>query len=184
MYSRPLGNTLDWIDGKFAKNDKVRDANTVALKAGHAFGETAELFDHHYEIRPAKQEPGDYTNIDGNTALAWGLVAASHQAGLPLFLGGYPITPASDILHELSKHKNFGVRTLQAEDEIAGIGAALGAAFGGHLAATATSGPGNRAQGRNHRSGALARAAPGHHRRAAGRPLHRVAHQDRGQRSR
>ena len=142
MYSRPLKNTLDWIDGKFAKNDKVRDANTVALKAGHAFGETAELFDHHYEIRPAEQEPGDYTNIDGNTALAWGLVAASHQAGLPLFLGGYPITPASDILHELSKHKNFGVRTLQAEDEIAGIGAALGAAFGGHLAATATSGPG------------------------------------------
>ncbi len=142
MYSRPLGNTLDWIDGKFVKNDKVRNANTVALKAGHAFGETAELFDHHYEIRPAKQEPGDYTNIDGNTALAWGLVAASHQAGLPLFLGGYPITPASDILHELSKHKNFGVRTLQAEDEIAGIGAALGAAFGGHLAATATSGPG------------------------------------------
>ena len=142
MYSRPLGNTLGWIDGKFAKNEKVRDANTVALKAGHAFGETAELFDHHYEIRPAKQEPGDYTNIDGNTALAWGLVAASHQAGIPLFLGGYPITPASDILHELSKHKNFGVRTLQAEDEIAGIGSALGAAFGGHLAATATSGPG------------------------------------------
>ena len=142
MYSRPLGNTLGWIDGKFAKNEKVRDANTVALKAGHAFGETAELFDHHYEIRPAQQAPGDYTNIDGNTALAWGLVAASHQAGIPLFLGGYPITPASDILHELSKHKNFGVRTLQAEDEIAGIGSALGAAFGGHLAATATSGPG------------------------------------------
>ena len=142
MYSRPLDNTLGWINGKFANNEKVRDANTIALNAGHAFGETAELFDHHYEIRPAKQEPGDYTNIDGNTALAWGLVAASQKAGLPLFLGGYPITPASDILHELSKHKNFGVRTLQAEDEIAGIGSALGAAFGGNLAATATSGPG------------------------------------------
>ncbi len=142
LYSRPLGNTLDWIDGKFAGKDKVKTANMTALRAGHAFGETAELFDYHYEIRPAKQEPGTYTNIDGNTALAWGLVAASEQAGVPLFLGGYPITPASDILHELSKHKNFGVRTLQAEDEIAGIGSALGAAFGGHLAATATSGPG------------------------------------------
>ena len=120
----------------------MRDANLAAFKAGHAFGETAELFDHPYEVRPAHQEPGTYTNITGNTALAWGLVAASQLAKLPLFLGSYPITPASDILHELSKHKNFGVRTLQAEDEIAGIGAALGAAFGGHLACTTTCGPG------------------------------------------
>ena len=114
----------------------------MAFKAGHAFGETAELFDHPYEVKPATLPPGTYTNINGNTALAWGLVAASQLSGLPLFLGSYPITPASDILHELSKHKNFGVRTLQAEDEIAGIGAALGAAYGGHLGVTTTSGPG------------------------------------------
>jgi 2-oxoglutarate/2-oxoacid ferredoxin oxidoreductase subunit alpha len=142
MYTRPEQPTLDWISEKFGKNEMVRDANLAAFKAGHAFGETAELFDHSYQVRPAPQKPGVYTNINGNTALAWGLVAASQLAQLPLFLGSYPITPASDILHELSKHKNFGVRTLQAEDEIAGIGAALGAAYGGHLACTTTSGPG------------------------------------------
>jgi 2-oxoglutarate ferredoxin oxidoreductase subunit alpha len=142
MYTRPVEKTLDWIAQRFAKNEKVRAANTAAFKAGHAFGETAELFDHPYEVKPAQLPPGAYTNITGNTALAWGLVAASQLAGLPLFLGSYPITPASDILHELSKHKNFGVRTLQAEDEIAGIGAALGAAYGGHLGVTTTSGPG------------------------------------------
>ena len=112
-------------------------------RPGYAFGETAELFDHPYQVQPGRSwRPGTYTNITGNTALAWGLVAAGQLAKLPLFLGSYPITPASDILHELSKHKNFGVRTLQAEDEIAGIGAALGAAFGGHLGVTTTSGPG------------------------------------------
>ncbi|HEY8527182.1 MAG TPA: 2-oxoacid:acceptor oxidoreductase subunit alpha [Acidimicrobiales bacterium] len=142
MYTRPIEPTLEWIQKRFANNPKVAEANTVAFKAGHAFGETAELFEHRYEVRPAKLPPGTYTNITGNTALAWGLVAASQLSELPLFLGSYPITPASDILHELSKHKNFGVRTLQAEDEIAGIGAALGAAYGGHLAATTTSGPG------------------------------------------
>jgi 2-oxoglutarate ferredoxin oxidoreductase subunit alpha len=120
----------------------VRDANLAAFRAGHAFGETAELFDHPYQVKPAPQRPGVYTNITGNTALAWGLVAAGQLAKMPVFLGSYPITPASDILHELSKHKNFGVRTLQAEDEIAGIGSALGAAFGGHLGVTTTSGPG------------------------------------------
>ena len=142
MYTRPVEATIDWIEKRFASKPLVRDANLAAFKAGHAFGETAELFDHPFTVRPAKLTPGTYTNITGNTALAWGLIAAAHQAKLPLFLGGYPITPASDILHELSKHKNFGVRTLQAEDEIAGIGAALGAAFGGHLACTTTSGPG------------------------------------------
>ncbi|WP_334144190.1 2-oxoacid:acceptor oxidoreductase subunit alpha [Rhabdothermincola sp.] len=142
MYTRPEQPTLDWIEAKFGKNELVRDANLAAFKAGHAFGETAELFDHPYEVRPAPQKPGIYTNINGNTAMAWGLIAASQLAKLPLFLGSYPITPASDILHELSKHKNFGVRTLQAEDEIAGIGAALGAAYGGHLGCTTTSGPG------------------------------------------
>jgi 2-oxoglutarate/2-oxoacid ferredoxin oxidoreductase subunit alpha len=142
MYTRPTEETLDWIERRFASKPLVRDSNLAAFKAGHAFGETAELFDHPYSVRPASLDPGTYTNITGNVALAWGLVAAARQAKLPLFLGSYPITPASDILHELSKHKNFGVRTLQAEDEIAGIGAALGAAFGGNLAVTTTSGPG------------------------------------------
>jgi len=142
MYSRPEQPTIDWINDKFGRNELVRNANLAAFKAGHAFGETAELFDHHYQVKPADQPAGTYTNISGNTATAWGLIAASQLSGLPLFLGSYPITPASDILHELSKHKEFGVRTLQAEDEIAGVGSALGAAFGGHLAVTTTSGPG------------------------------------------
>jgi 2-oxoglutarate/2-oxoacid ferredoxin oxidoreductase subunit alpha len=142
MYTRPVETTLRWIDERFGDKPQVRDANLAAFKAGHAFGETAELFDHPYEVVPAAQPPGTYTNINGNTALAWGLVAASQLSKLPLFLGSYPITPASDILHELSKQKRFGVRTLQAEDEIAGIGSAIGAAYGGHLAVTTTSGPG------------------------------------------
>ncbi len=142
LYSRPVETTLDWIEEKFAGREQVVAANTAAFRAGHAFGETAELFDHHYEVRPAELEPGTYTQVTGNTALSWGLIAASQQAQLPLFLGSYPITPASDVLHELSRHKNFGVRTFQAEDEIAAIGAALGAAYGGHLAVTTTSGPG------------------------------------------
>ncbi|HEX2578303.1 MAG TPA: 2-oxoacid:acceptor oxidoreductase family protein, partial [Aquihabitans sp.] len=133
MYTRPAEPTLDWIDQKFGSKPQVAAANRAAFAAGHAFGETAELFEHPYSVRPAAHRPGTYTNITGNTALAWGLVAAGQLSGLPVFLGGYPITPASDILHELSKHKSFGIRTLQAEDEIAGIGAALGAAFGGHL---------------------------------------------------
>ncbi|NNE74003.1 MAG: 2-oxoacid:acceptor oxidoreductase subunit alpha [Acidimicrobiales bacterium] len=142
MYTRPLEPTLDWIDKKFAGKELVIGANKAAFKAGHAYGETAELGEHHFMIRPAALEPGTYTNINGNTALAWGLIAAGHQAKVPLFLGSYPITPASDILHELSKHKNFGVRTLQAEDEIAAVGAALGASYGGHIGLTTTSGPG------------------------------------------
>jgi 2-oxoglutarate/2-oxoacid ferredoxin oxidoreductase subunit alpha len=142
MYTRPVEPTLEWIARRFVAKPQVAEANTVAFKAGHAFGETAELFDHPYEVHPAVLPSGTYTNINGNTALAWGLVAASQLAKMPLFLGSYPITPASDILHELSKHKNFGVRTLQAEDEIAGIGAAVGAAYGGHLGVTTTSGPG------------------------------------------
>ncbi|HEY1278316.1 MAG TPA: 2-oxoacid:acceptor oxidoreductase subunit alpha [Acidimicrobiales bacterium] len=142
LYSRPTEPTLEWIDQRFAKNELVRNANRAAFLAGWNFGETTELFVHPFEVAPAKLAPGEYTNINGNTALAWGLVAASQRAGLPLFLGSYPITPASDILHELSKHKNFGVRTFQAEDEIAAAGSALGAAFGGHLGVTTTSGPG------------------------------------------
>ena len=142
MYTRPVDATLEWIQKRFMSKPAVVEANTAAFKAGHAFGETAELFDHPFEVKPATLPAGTYTNINGNTALAWGLIAASRLSDLPLFLGSYPITPASDILHELSKHKNFGVRTLQAEDEIAGIGAAVGAAYGGHLGVTTTSGPG------------------------------------------
>ena len=143
MYTRPerADARLDHREVRQAARWS-RDANLAAFRAGYDFGETAELFDHPYQVKPAPQKPGAYTNITGNTALAWGLVAAGQLAQLPVFLGSYPITPASDILHELSKHKNFGVRTLQAEDEIAGIGAALGAAFGGHLGVTTTSGPG------------------------------------------
>ena len=142
MYTRPSEPTLTWIEEKFRRTPQIAAANRTAFGAGHAFGETAELFEHPYSVRPAKHEPGTYTNITGNTALAWGLVAAGQLSGIPVFLGSYPITPASDILHELSKHKSFGIRTMQAEDEIAGIGAALGAAFGGHLGVTTTSGPG------------------------------------------
>jgi 2-oxoglutarate ferredoxin oxidoreductase subunit alpha len=142
MYSRPVDSTLEWIQERFGRQPQVAAANEASFRAGHAFGETAELFGAPFEVRPAPLTPGTYTNITGNTALAWGLIAAGQQAGLPLFLGSYPITPASDILHELSKHKNFGVRTFQAEDEIAGITSAIGAAFGGHLGITTTSGPG------------------------------------------
>src|SRR6266508_632712 len=120
----------------------VRDANLAAFKAGYHFGETAELFDHPFEVAPAKLPPGRYRNITGNLAVAYGLIAASQQSSLPIVYASYPITPASDILHELSKHKNFGVRTAQAEDEIGAIGMAIGAAFAGQLGVTATSGPG------------------------------------------
>jgi 2-oxoglutarate/2-oxoacid ferredoxin oxidoreductase subunit alpha len=142
LYHRPIDGTEAWLKGKFAKRPEIADANIRAFKAGHAYGETTESFSVTYEVAPAKMEPGTYRNISGNTALSYGLVAASQLSKLPLFLGSYPITPASDILHELSKHKNFGVRTFQAEDEIAGIGAALGASFGGSLGVTTTSGPG------------------------------------------
>ena len=142
MYTRPEQPTIDWINSKFGSRPQVRDANLAAFNAGHAFGETAELFDTPYVVEAAPQPAGVYTSINGNTATAWGLIAAGQKAQLPVFLGSYPITPASDILHELSKHKNFGVRTFQAEDEIAGIGSALGAAYGGHLGVTTTSGPG------------------------------------------
>ncbi|HET6685436.1 MAG TPA: 2-oxoacid:acceptor oxidoreductase subunit alpha [Jiangellaceae bacterium] len=142
MYGRPIDGTLAFLERKFAKHPAIRDANITAVKAGWNYGETTEDFAISYEVKPAPLPPGRYRNITGNLALAYGLIAASQRSGLPLFLGSYPITPASDILHELSKHKRFGVRTFQAEDEIAGIGAALGAAFGGALGVTTTSGPG------------------------------------------
>ena len=142
LYSRPVDGTVGWIEAKFAKNDLVKEANLRAFRAGYDFGETAELFDARYEVAKSNFAPGEYTNITGNTALAWGLIAAAQQSSLPLFLGSYPITPASDILHELSKHKEFDIRTFQAEDEIAGIASAIGAAYGGAFGVTTTSGPG------------------------------------------
>ncbi|MFB3050661.1 MAG: 2-oxoacid:acceptor oxidoreductase subunit alpha, partial [Acidimicrobiia bacterium] len=142
LFHRPTEPTIDWIEKKFGKQEEVAAANIAAFKAGYNFGVTTEATRNTFEVKPASLEPGTYTNVNGNTALAWGLIAASQKSGLPLFYGTYPITPASDILHELSHHKNFGVRTFQAEDEIAAVGAAIGAAFAGNLAVTGSSGPG------------------------------------------
>jgi 2-oxoglutarate ferredoxin oxidoreductase subunit alpha len=142
MFTRPYQPALDWIEAKYANREQVREANVAAFKAGWNFGMTAELFDHAYEVQPAELPPGRYRNITGNVALSYGLVAAAQQAKLPLVYASYPITPASDILHELSKHKSFGIKTVQAEDEIAAACIALGAAFSGALGVTGTSGPG------------------------------------------
>ncbi|MDR8407464.1 2-oxoacid:acceptor oxidoreductase subunit alpha [Nonomuraea sp. 3-1Str] len=142
LYHRPIEHTITFLQQKFAKKPEIAKANIAAFQAGWNYGETTESFSVSYEVKPARLAPGVYRNISGNQALAYGLIAASVQSKLPLFLGSYPITPASDILHELSKHKRFGIRTFQAEDEIAGVGAALGAAFGGALGVTTTSGPG------------------------------------------
>lgn len=142
LYNRPTEGTIRFLEQKFANRPEIAKANIAAFNAGWNYGETTESFSVSYEVKPARLAPGVYRNISGNQALAWGLIAASELSGLPLFLGSYPITPASDILHELSRHKNFRVRTFQAEDEIAGVGAALGASFGGALGVTTTSGPG------------------------------------------
>jgi 2-oxoglutarate/2-oxoacid ferredoxin oxidoreductase subunit alpha len=142
LYNRPTEGTMKFLNSKFAAKPDIMDANVAAFQAGWNYGETTEDFSVQYEIKPADLQPGKYRNITGNSALSYGLVAASRRSGLPLFLGSYPITPASDILHELSKLKRFGVRTFQAEDEISGVGAALGASFGGSLGVTTTSGPG------------------------------------------
>ncbi|MBI2456559.1 MAG: 2-oxoacid:acceptor oxidoreductase subunit alpha [candidate division NC10 bacterium] len=142
MYSRPIEPTLKWIQDKFKKTPELVEANARVLKTGYHFGETTELFAVQYEVKPARIAPGKYRNVTGNTAVALGLLAAAKKAGLPLFLGSYPITPASDILHELAQYKNFGVYTFQAEDEIAGVCSALGASFGGGIGVTTSSGPG------------------------------------------
>lgn len=142
LYERPLAPTIRWLAEKFGKDEKLRQANELALRAGFNYGNTTEVFQVHYRVQPAKQEPGVYRKIRGNDAAAYGLVAAAWQANKRLFYTGYPITPASDILHELVKHKNFQVKVFQAEDEIAAMCAAIGAAYGGALAATGTSGPG------------------------------------------
>ncbi|MBO4272117.1 2-oxoacid:acceptor oxidoreductase subunit alpha [Microbispora triticiradicis] len=142
MYNRPTEGTVKFLESKFARKPEIAKANIAAFQAGWNYGETTESFSVSYEIKPATLTPGVYRNISGNQALSYGLIAGAVQAKLPLFLGSYPITPASDILHELSKHKRFGIRTFQAEDEIAGVAAALGASFGGSLGVTTTSGPG------------------------------------------
>jgi 2-oxoglutarate/2-oxoacid ferredoxin oxidoreductase subunit alpha len=142
MFHRPIDETVDWLEEKFRSRPEVADANVAALKAGWNYGDTTEAFVFTYEVKAAKLPPGRYRNITGNQALAYGMIAASVRSGLPLFYGSYPITPASDILHELAKQKHFDVATFQAEDEIAAVGSAIGAAFGGALAATASSGPG------------------------------------------
>ena len=142
MYGRPTDTTIRFLEKRFAKVPDIRDANVTAFTAGWNFGETTEAFVVSYEVKPAPMPPGTYRNITGNLALAYGLIAGGVQSGLPVFLGSYPITPASDILHELSKHKAFGVTTFQAEDEIAGIGSAIGASFSGSVGVTTTSGPG------------------------------------------
>ena len=142
MYNRPTDSTISFLQEKFARKPEIAAANVAAFRAGYNYGDTTEAFAISYEVKPAPLPPGTYRNISGNPALAYGLITASQRSGLPLFLGAYPITPASDILHELAKHKRFGVRTFQAEDEIAGVGAALGASFGGALGVTTSSGPG------------------------------------------
>jgi 2-oxoglutarate/2-oxoacid ferredoxin oxidoreductase subunit alpha len=142
LYGRPTEGTIEYLRRKFAKRPEIAEANIKAFQTGYAFGETTESFAVQYEVRPAALRPGLYRNITGNQALAYGLIAASAKSGLPLFLGAYPITPASSVLEELARHKNFGVRTFQAEDEIAAVGAALGASFGGALGVSTSSGPG------------------------------------------
>lgn len=142
MYNRDMENTIKFLRDKFGKKQEILESNIRALQAGYNYGDTTETFTTTYKVEKAKMEPGTYRSIMGNQALAYGLIAASQKSGLPLFLGSYPITPASDILHELSRHKAFGIRTFQAEDEIAGICAAIGASYGGSLGVTTTSGPG------------------------------------------
>ncbi|MBS1632421.1 MAG: 2-oxoacid:acceptor oxidoreductase subunit alpha, partial [Bacteroidetes bacterium] len=142
MYSRDMNSSINFLREKFGKKDEILNSNIKALQSGYNFGDTTETFTTTYKVEKAKMEPGNYRSIMGNQAIAYGLIAASQKCGLPLFLGTYPITPASDILHDLARYKNFGVRTFQAEDEIAGIASAIGAAYGGALAVTTTSGPG------------------------------------------
>jgi len=142
LYNRDMEVTISFLNDKFSKKQDILDSNIKSLKAGYNYGDTVETFTTRYRVEKAKLPPGKYRNITGNTALTYGIIAAGEQSGLPIFLGTYPITPASDILHELSRYKNFGIRTFQAEDEIAAITAAIGASYGGSLGVTTTSGPG------------------------------------------
>ncbi|MGB3153470.1 MAG: 2-oxoacid:acceptor oxidoreductase family protein, partial [Chitinophagaceae bacterium] len=147
MYGRDMANTAGFLKEKFGKKPEIFESNVKAMQAGYNYGDTTETFTTTYKVEKAKMEPGSYRSIMGNQAVAYGLIAASQKSGLPIFLGSYPITPASDILHDLAKYKNFGVRTFQAEDEIAAITSAIGAAYGGSLGVTTTSGPGMALKG-------------------------------------
>lgn len=147
LYNRDMESTTNFLTEKFGKKPEILESNLRSLKAGYNFADTVEAFATRYKVEKAKMEPGTYRSITGNTALSYGLIAASQKADLPIFLGTYPITPASDILHELSRYKNFGIRTFQAEDEIAGITSAIGASYGGHMGVTTTSGPGMALKG-------------------------------------
>ena len=147
MYNRDMDNTIQFLKDKFTKKPEILESNIKVLQAGYNFGDTTETFTTRYKVEKARMDSGEYRSIMGNQAVAYGLIAASQKSGLPLFLGTYPITPASDILHELSRHKGFGIKTFQAEDEIAGISAAIGAAYGGSLGVTTTSGPGMALKG-------------------------------------
>lgn len=142
LYDRDMESTVNFLTEKFGKKQEILDSNLKVLQAGYNFADTVEAFSTRFKVEKARMEPGTYRSITGNTALSYGLIAASQKANLPIFLGTYPITPASDILHELSRHKHFGIRTFQAEDEIAGITSAIGASYGGHMGVTTTSGPG------------------------------------------
>lgn len=142
MYNRDMAYTTGFLNDKFGKKPEILESNLKAMQAGYNYGDTTETFTTTYTVEKAKMEPGTYRSVMGNEAVAYGLIAASQKSGLPLFLGSYPITPATDILHDLSKYKHFGVRTFQAEDEIAGIATAIGAAYGGSLGVTTSSGPG------------------------------------------
>jgi 2-oxoglutarate/2-oxoacid ferredoxin oxidoreductase subunit alpha len=142
MFDRSMDSTINFLREKFGHKDEILNSNIKVLQAGYNFGDTTETFTSRYRVEKAKMEPGVYRSIMGNEAVAYGIIAAGERSGLPIFLGSYPITPASDILHDLAKHKNFGVRTFQAEDEIAAITSAIGASYGGHLGVTTTSGPG------------------------------------------
>ncbi len=171
LYHRPLEGTLAFIETKFAKRPEIAEANTRAFRAGWNYGETSEDFAVSYEVAPAQLAPGTYRQVSGNTALTYGLIAASKLSGLPLFLGAYPITPASDVLEQLAQMKHFGVRTFQAEDEIAASGAALGAAFGGVARRDDLGRAGHRAQVGDGRARGDARAAAPDRGRPARRPL-------------
>ena len=179
LYTRPVEPTVEWITERFAAKPQVAEANTRAFRAGYDFGETAELFESNYEIRPATFEKGEYVQVTGNQALAWGLITATRLAGVPLFLGSYPITPASDILHELSRRKEFGIRTFQAEDEIAGIGAALGAVLRRRPRGDHDQRPGLDLKSETIGLAINLELPARHRRRPAGRALHRPADQDR-----
>ena len=178
LYNRSMEPTRGWLKDKFKSKQQLVQANLLAMQAGYSYCEATEAFQISYEIPPAKLTPGVYRNISGNAALALGFVAASQKAGIPLFLGSYPITPASDILHELSMYKDFGVITFQAEDEIAAITSAIGAAYAGALGITSTSGPGMALEDRSTGIGCCRGVAIGDLRHSARRTFHRASHQD------